>query len=254
MSATVAPVALALRGVRHVWPNGVEALAGLDLVLEEGSFTALVGPSGCGKSTTLRIAAGLLAPSSGEVVRARTSPGSVAMVFQDPVLLPWADVLGNVALPLRLLGVPPGERERRALDALRLVGLDGVLHLHPDELSGGMRMRVSVARALATDPQLLLMDEPFGALDEITRFALDGELLRLWNARRLTVLFVTHSVYEAVFLAERVLVMSPRPGRIVAGIEVDEPHPRDRDFRASARFAALCGAVLEALEAAGGGG
>ena len=250
-----APAALALRGIHHVWPNGVEALAGLDLVLEEGSFTALVGPSGCGKSTTLRIAAGLLAPSAGEVVRARPpAPGALAMVFQDPVLLPWADVLGNVALPLRLLGVPRGERERRALDALRLVGLDGVLHLHPDELSGGMRMRVSVARALATDPRLLLMDEPFGALDEITRFALDAELARLWAHRRFTVLFVTHSVYEAVFLAERVLVMSPRPGRIVAEIRVDEPRPRDRAFRTSARFAALCGKVLDALEAAGGGG
>ncbi|GBD41732.1 Taurine import ATP-binding protein TauB [bacterium HR39] len=244
--------ALVLRGVRHVWPNGIEALADLDLVLADGSFTALVGPSGCGKSTTLRIAAGLLAPSAGEVRRAPDGPGAVAVVFQDPVLLPWTHVLGNIALPLRLLGLPRAERERRALDALRLVGLDSALHLHPDELSGGMRMRVSVARALATEPRLLLMDEPFAALDEITRFALDTELLRLWVQRRFTVLFVTHSVYEAVFLAERVLVMSPRPGRIVREIPVDEPHPRARAFRASVRFAALCGEVLEALEAAGG--
>ncbi len=244
---------LALEGVRHVYPNGLHALDGLDLALAEGSFTALLGPSGCGKTTTLHIAAGLLAPTAGRVRRREDPPppGSVGFVFQEPVLLPWLDVWHNVALPLRLLRRPRAEIDGRVAALLRTVGLAALPRLHPDELSGGMRMRVAVARALVTDPRLVLMDEPFAALDELARFRLDDELQRLWLARRFTVLFVTHSVYESVYLAQRVLVMGPRPGRIVAEIPVHEPHPRDAAFRTSARFAELCRTVLAALARSG---
>ncbi len=243
---------LALSDIAHTYPNGLCALDGLTLALAQGSFTALLGPSGCGKTTTLHLAAGLLAPTYGRVVRAPAlaRPGAVGFVFQEPVLLPWLNVWHNVALPLTLARRPADEVAERVMAMLRLVGLDGLLHLHPDQLSGGMRMRVAVARALVTRPQLVLMDEPFAALDELARFRLDDELLRLWQAQGFTVLFVTHSIYESVYLAQRVLVMTPRPGRIAAEIPIDVPYPRTADFRTSARFAQLCGQVLAALERA----
>lgn len=243
------PAALTFEGVWKVFADGTDALAGLDFCLDHGAFTAVVGPSGCGKSTLLRLAAGLITPSAGQVSRtlATLGPAAVGYVFQDPTLMPWADVRANVRLPLKLTRVPRREADVRVADALALVGLDGFADRYPLQLSGGMRMRVAIARALVTAPSLLLLDEPFAALDEITRFRLNDELLRLWQLRRCTVLFVTHSVGEAVYLAERILVMSPRPGRIVADIAVPLPQPRSPALRTGRPFEDLSAAVSRAL-------
>ncbi len=213
-----------------------------------------MGPSGCGKTTLLRIIAGLSEPSAGECRLAfdlaqRRGPAAarIGFVFQDPTLMPWATVLGNVVLPFRLAGrVGPAERERAAAE-LRAVGLAGFEEAYPRQLSGGMRMRVSIARALVTDPDLLLLDEPFAALDEITRMALNDDLLRLWESRRATVVFVTHSVFELVYLSTRIAVMSARPGRIVAELAVDLPQPRGRGLRTTPAYAAQCAAVSKHL-------
>lgn len=243
MSATAA---IALRNVSFAYLNGLAALAPVSLAVQKGEFVALIGPSGCGKSTLLRLVAGLLAPGNGEIVRADDlSAQGMAFVFQSPALMPWADVATNVRLPLALAG--SADADARVEHALELVGLREFRAAHPRELSGGMQMRVSIARALATQPRLLLMDEPFAALDEITRNKMDGDLQRLWMSEALTVLFVTHSIYEAVFLSTRIVVMSARPGRIVGELAIDEPHPRDAAFRASERFARYCveaGALL----------
>jgi NitT/TauT family transport system ATP-binding protein len=210
---------------------------------------SLLGPSGCGKSTLLRIIAGLSAPSSGarrlslETDRA----GRIGFVFQDPTLMPWSTVTENVLLPFRLAGrIGPRERERAAAE-IRSVGLAGFERAYPRQLSGGMRMRVSIARALVTDPDLLLLDEPFAALDEITRMALNDDLMRLWESRRPTVVFVTHSVFESVYLSTRIAVMTPRPGHILAELPIELPHPRERALRTSARYTALCASVSEQL-------
>jgi len=231
-------VLVSLDAVALTYPTGVRALGPTGLALSAGEFVSLIGPSGCGKSTLLRIAAGLLTPTAGTAKRALDA--SLAFVFQSPTLMPWADVRRNVRLPLELGGVASNEAGSRVDEALRTVGLAEFDRAYPRELSGGMQMRVSIARALVTEPRLLLMDEPFGALDEISRGRLDRELLSLWASRRLSVLFVTHSLYEAVYLSTRVLVMSPRPGRIVAELVIDEPHPRDDAFRLSERFARHC--------------
>jgi len=253
------PPAVELAAVAKTYPNGTRALDPVALAIAAGEFVTVLGPSGCGKSTLLRMIAGLAAPSAGRIrwwgegFDAVGRPGrSLAMVFQEATLLPWSRVRANVRLPLDLARADRASAERAVADALALVGLGEAAGHYPRELSGGMQMRVSIARALVTRPDLLLMDEPFGALDEITRAKLDGELAELWRRQRLTVAFVTHSIYEAVFLSTRVLVMSARPGRIVHEVAIDEPFPRDDAFRVSQRFAQACRALSEALAAASG--
>jgi len=248
-----------LRGVGKRFASGVEALDGIDLAVARGEFLSLLGPSGCGKSTLLRIIAGLTPPTRGTCrVSLGDAPGEpilagrIGFVFQDPTLMPWSDVSGNVELPFRIAGrVGPEERDRAAA-ALRAVGLAGFEHAYPHQLSGGMRMRVSIARALVTDPDLLLLDEPFAALDEITRFALNDDLLRLWEARRPTVLFVTHSVFESVYLSTRIAVLTARPGHVAADLPVSLPQPRDRAVRTTPAYAAMCESMSRALAAAMG--
>jgi NitT/TauT family transport system ATP-binding protein len=243
-----------------VFATGVRALGPITLEVDEGEFVSVIGPSGCGKSTLLKIVAGLLAPSRGGVrlwpdaaaskeVRERRT----AFVFQSATLMAWANVEKNVRLPLDL-GHADATNAVHAADrverALTLVGLQDFRRAYPRELSGGMQMRASIARALVTEPSLLLMDEPFGALDEITRARLDRELSGLWAREALTILFVTHSIYEAVFLSTRVFVMSPRPGRIVGEVAIDEPRPRTDAFRVSAAFAAHCARLSAMLASA----
>ncbi len=242
-----------------IYPNGTQALEPVDLVVPDGGFVTLLGPSGCGKSTLLKMVAGLLAPTDGRLLlwrkpveQVQRSGHALSFVFQEATLMPWARVMANVRLPLDLAGVPRSESEPRVRAALRLVGLDKFETALPRELSGGMQMRVSIARGLVTRPKLLLMDEPFGALDEITRNRLDSDLLALWATRRLTVVFVTHSIHEAVFLSQRVVVMAARPGRVVDGIDIDEPYPRSADFRVSTRFAAHARRLQDALLEASG--
>ncbi len=241
--------AIEVRGASKAYPNGLRALDPVDLRVGKGEFVTLLGPSGCGKSTLLRMIAGLVPPSSGRVLLPAVEPGrsQLSFVFQAPTLMPWASVARNVRLPLELAGASEAEIERHVGEALDLVGLRDFAALHPRELSGGMQMRVSIARALVNDAPLLLMDEPFGALDEITRARLDQEMLALWARRSLTVLFVTHSVVEAIFLSTRVIVLSSRPGRIVGELAIEEPYPRADSFRISARFAAWNAKLSELL-------
>jgi NitT/TauT family transport system ATP-binding protein len=239
------------------FPNGVVAADGASLELAEGEFVSLLGPSGCGKSTVLRLIAGLSRPSRGVVRRAwdgTESPTATrqptSCVFQEPTLMPWASVWDNVYLPLRLAGVGRGAARGEVDEAIAMVGLGGFADMAPRQLSGGMKMRASIARALATRPRLVLLDEPFAALDEITRQRLNDELLALWRERRPGVLFVTHSVLESVYLSNRVLVMSPRPGRIVEEITIDLPAERRPDLRTSSAYHALCRRASAALERA----
>ena len=224
-------------------------LQNIDLEIEAGSFVALVGPSGCGKSTLLRFVSGLDAPSSGSVAvsAAGSTQSQLAFVFQDAQLLPWRSVLDNVALPLELRGLSRAEARARARAPLAEVELSDVHERFPDQLSGGMRMRVSIARALVTEPGLLLLDEPFAALDELTRQRLDERLRKLWMARRMTVIFVTHALAEAAFLAERALVMSRRPGRIVLDQHLDLPEQRSVELRNEPRFVEQTATLFRAL-------
>ncbi len=239
-----------LQQVDKVYANGVVALRHLDLDVGEGEFLSLLGPSGCGKSTVLRLVAGLGEVSGGRIEwpngngRAR---GDIGFVFQDPTLMPWATVSANVLLPLKLRGVPADEGKARAREAIGLVGLDGFERAYPRQLSGGMKMRVSIARALVTRPRLLLMDEPFASLDEITRFKLDNDLLQLWARQRWTVVFVTHSVYESVYLSTRIAVMTARPGRTASEVVIDAPTPRDEAFRTSPLYNEYCRQVSARL-------
>jgi NitT/TauT family transport system ATP-binding protein len=228
-----------VRGVSKIFANGIRALDGASLEVETGEFLSVLGPSGCGKSTLLRLIAGL-AQSSGGTIDWPGGKPDLGFVFQEPTLMPWATALANVALPLRLRGVARGEREARAAAALGNVGLAGFERAWPRELSGGMKMRVSIARALVTAPKLLLMDEPFAALDEITRRRLNTDLLDLWQRTRFTAVFVTHSVFESVFLSQRIAVMSARPGRVRSEVVIPAPDPRTADFGTSAGYAALC--------------
>jgi NitT/TauT family transport system ATP-binding protein len=240
-----------LSHVGKVYSNGTVALDGVSLEVRAGEFLSLVGPSGCGKSTVLRLIAGLGELSSGRVEwPAPDGEHRLGFVFQEPTLMPWASVFANVMLPLKLKGVPRGDAAPRVAAALQRVGLEGFAGAYPRELSGGMKMRVSIARALVTEPSLLLMDEPFAALDEITRFKLNDDLLALWQAQRLTVIFVTHSVYESVYLSSRVAVMAARPGRIVADLAIDAPYPRDEAYRTSAAYNGFCRGVSAELHRA----
>ena len=237
---------MALRGVDKVYSNGVVALQGLDLTIREGEFLSLLGPSGCGKSTVLRLIAGL-----GELSRGTIEWSSVqheiGFVFQDPTLMPWASVFSNIYLPLRVRGIAKAEASSRIERAMEQVGLAGFGNAYPRELSGGMRMRVSIARALVAEPKILLMDEPFAALDEITRFKLNDDLRELWTKHHWTVVFVTHSVFESVYLSNRIVVMSARPGRVSSEVSLQAPTPRDSSFRTSGAYAEQCRTVSARL-------
>ncbi|MCC7039769.1 MAG: ABC transporter ATP-binding protein [Burkholderiales bacterium] len=252
MDASAAAVTLA--GAGKTYDDGTLALRGVDLAVTAGEFVVLLGPSGCGKTTLLRLVAGLVAPSQGTIAwwgaphPPRDAARRLAMVFQAPTLMPWARVRANVRLPLDLAHVPRAEADARADAALAGVGLADAAHKRPHELSGGMQMRVAIARALAVRPALLLLDEPFGALDEFTRHRLDDELLTLWRTHALTVLFVTHGIQEAVYLATRVVVLAARPGRIIADVPIDFAAPREPALRGTPAFAAYC-ARLSALVA-----
>jgi NitT/TauT family transport system ATP-binding protein len=245
---------LELRNIHKRYDSGTVALKDMSLVVGEHEFVSLLGPSGCGKSTALKMIAGLSSITSGSI--AWSGGGAdhahdMSFVFQEPTLMPWATVFDNVWLPLRLAGKSREQVRAQVESALQTVGLAQFARAYPRELSGGMMMRVSIARAMVTQPRLLLMDEPFAALDEMTRFKLNNDTLSLWHSARFTVLFVTHSVYEAVYLSRRIVIMAARPGRAVTVIDVDEPYPRSDAFRATPRYNELCVRVSKALVAAG---
>ncbi len=257
MTDTSAHPAVRLAGVEKTF--GVQgggktvALQGIDLNIQPGEFVSLIGPSGCGKSTLLRIVGDLIRPSAGKAQVNGKSPHQArldrdyGMVFQAPVLFDWRTVEANVRLPLEVMNVPRRERERRVREMLELVELGGFLRHYPHQLSGGMQQRVAIARALCFQPSILLMDEPFGALDEMTRERLNAEVLEIWARTGTTVIFVTHSIPEAVFLSSRVVVMSARPGQITTVVDIDLPQPRDEQTRESERYYELVTIVREAL-------
>ncbi len=246
--------AVEVLSAEKTYPNGTQALLPVDLTIADGEFVTLLGPSGCGKSTLLKMVAGMLEPTDGRlrvwrkpVAQIDESGRRMAFVFQSPTLMPWASVRTNVRLPLDLAGVPRKEADARVAEALELVSLDKFASALPRALSGGMQMRVSIARGLVTQPDLLLMDEPFGALDEITRHKLDAELLDLWREKKLTVIFVTHSIHEAVFLSSRVIMMAARPGRVVEEFHIAEPYPRSADFMVSPQFSRYAKKLQDSL-------
>jgi NitT/TauT family transport system ATP-binding protein len=250
---------IALRSISKVFSNGTLALKDMSLDVGRGEFVSLLGPSGCGKSTALRIIAGLGQPTSGTIdwpgaeydAAGRPHP-EIGFVFQEPTLMPWATVFSNVWLPLRLKGRSKSASRDEVMQTLEMVGLEAFAGAYPRELSGGMKMRVSIARALITKPKLLLMDEPFAALDEITRFKLNNDLLELWERFGWTVIFVTHSVFESVYLSQRIVVMAARPGRVYTDLEVDAPYPRHDDFRTSTVYNDNCRRVSDTLHEAMG--
>jgi len=242
-----------LRHLAKVYANGTVALKDVNLAIGAAGFVSLVGPSGCGKSTLLRLIAGLGALSDGVIdwPKAGGRPETnIGFVFQEPTLMPWATVFDNVHLPLKLKHVSRPAARDRVMEALALVHLDGVAGAYPRELSGGMKMRVSIARALITRPPVLLMDEPFAALDEITRNKLNDDLLELWTGQNWTVIFVTHSVYESVYLSDRIVVMAARPGRVTADLAIDAPYPRGEAFRTSDAYNRHCREVSAQLRIA----
>ncbi|MDM0114811.1 ABC transporter ATP-binding protein [Variovorax sp. J22R133] len=252
--AAAAIPAVQILSAEKTYPNGTQALLPVDLTIAEGEFVTLLGPSGCGKSTLLKMVAGMLDPTDGRLMVWRKpvqhideSGRKMAFVFQAPTLMPWASVQTNVRLPLDLAGVPRKEADARVAESLELVGLSRFADALPRALSGGMQMRVSIARGLVTQPDLLLMDEPFGALDEITRHKLDADLLDLWRKKKLTVIFVTHSIHEAVFLSNRVVMMAARPGRVVEEFQIDEPYPRSADFMVSPQFSRYAKKLQDSL-------
>ena len=245
---------LELSDVEKRYDNGTLALERVNLKVGQHEFVSLLGPSGCGKSTALKMIAGLSPVTAGSIVWSDSigdHAKDISFVFQEPTLMPWTKVFENVWLPLRLKGVSL-ETAKPMVDAvLEKVGLSQFAQVYPRELSGGMKMRVSIARAMITKPRLLLMDEPFAALDEMTRFKLNNDTLALWQAQQFTTIFVTHSVYESVYLSNRIIVMAARPGRIIADIAIDEPYPRTDSFRNTSRYAELCVKVSQALQKAG---
>jgi NitT/TauT family transport system ATP-binding protein len=237
---------VSLHGVSKTFDSGTQAIAVLDLEVREGEFLSLVGPSGCGKSTALRIIADLIAPTTGGVAWPGGKP-EIGFVFQEPTLMPWRTVFGNAQLPLQLKGIARAEAEARSRSALARVGLGDFEKAYPRELSGGMKMRVSIARAIAAKPKLLLMDEPFAALDELTRQSLNDDLLKLAREDGITVIFVTHSVYESAYLSDRVVVMTPRPGRVTADIAIAQPAERSAGYRLTPQFTDAAGKISAAL-------
>ena len=253
---TTTPPLVSLRNVGKRFANGTLALQGMTLDCGEHDFISFLGPSGCGKSTALRLIAGLTRASSGELNWSREntsgskSDRELGFVFQEPTLMPWAKVFDNVWLPLKLAGMSRDAAAPVVEQVLEMVGLSRFADVYPRELSGGMKMRVSIARALVTHPRLLLMDEPFAALDEMTRIKLNNDLLAIWREHRFSVIFVTHSVYESVYLSNRIVVMAARPGRVIDEIRIDEPYPRGEDFRTSSRYNAHCTAVSRSLHGA----
>lgn len=256
--ATSVPAALEAQGLCHVYQGGARdlvAVAGVDAAVGRGEFVSIVGPSGCGKSTLLRILGGLLRPTSGAVYLdgkpLRSTSRDVAYVFQNANLMPWRTALRNVTLPLEVVGLARSASDSRAQALLELVGLEGFEQAYPRQLSGGMAQRVAIARALVADPEVLLLDEPFGALDALSRELMNLELLRIWRARAVTVVMVTHNLQEAVFLSDRVLVMSPRPGRIHANVRVDLPRPRSLEVMYTEFFGALARKVRQAIGESG---
>jgi NitT/TauT family transport system ATP-binding protein len=247
-AATQPAPLLSLDGVSKVFNGDLVALKGMSLDVFQGDFVSLLGPSGCGKSTALRLIAGLSHPTSGRINWAGgQDAGDLGVVFQEPTLMPWATVAQNVWLPWRLRGAKFAAMKPQIEEALALVGLETFMDSYPRELSGGMKMRVSIARALVTNPRLILMDEPFAALDEITRHKLNNDLLALRAKIGCTIIFVTHSVFESVFLSSRIVVMAARPGRVIHEVAVDAPYPRGEDFRTSTDYAAQCRAASAAL-------
>ncbi len=254
---TARRLVVAMHDVSKVFSNGTLALKGMSLDVKAGEFISLLGPSGCGKSTALRIIAGLGAPSSGSIdwpssrINSKGLPeGDVGFVFQDPTLMPWATVFDNVFLPLKLRGISKASATETIMENLASVGLADFAASYPRELSGGMRMRVSIARAMVTKPKLLLMDEPFAALDEITRQKLNDDVLRLWKQHGVTVIFVTHSVYESAYLSSRIVVMRARPGQVHTDMAVTQPAERDQAYRVSEGYRQTCQDVSDALQGA----
>jgi NitT/TauT family transport system ATP-binding protein len=253
-AATSGKPVIVLRQVSKRFASGTLAVQDFDLAVAQHSFVSLLGPSGCGKSTVLRMIAGLGEASAGRIdwPTARydavgTPIRDLGFVFQEPTLMPWATAIRNVMLPLTLAGVGKAEAMARARETLATVGLSGFENAYPRELSGGMKMRVSIARAIVTRPRVLLMDEPFAALDEITRQKLNDDLLNLWQRQEFTVIFVTHSVFESVYLSERIVVMAARPGRVIADMEIDAPYPRNEAFRTSPVYNDFCRQVSDTL-------
>jgi len=249
---------ISIEGLGKTYPNGDEALRGIDLVIPSTpQFVSLLGPSGCGKSTLLRLIAGLERPTRGRIDwpttihdHAGVALPEIGFVFQEPTLMPWATVFENVYLPFRVQGKPRKAMRETIMDALRMVHLEAFAGAYPRELSGGMRMRVSVARAMVTKPKILLMDEPFAALDEITRLKLNNDVLALWAASDTTVIFVTHSVFESVNLSNRIVTLAAHPGRIVSDLAIAAPYPRDEGFRTSTIYNQYCRQVSEQLRLA----
>ena len=245
------PLLLELKKVGKTFSEDIVALRDMDLKIHSGDFISLLGPSGCGKSTALRIISGLTEPTVGEVDwKVSHGSGAIGVVFQEATLLPWTTVEKNIWLPFRLQNKSFKEKKDEIERSLELVGLKDFTKSYPRELSGGMKMRVSIARALVTDPKVILMDEPFAALDEITRFKLNNDLLALRETLGCTIIFVTHSVFESVFLSDRIAVMAARPGRVIQELGVDEPYPRGESFRTSSSYGVICRKTSEALKLA----
>ena len=242
---------LSLNGVGKIFKGEIEALKDMSLTVDHGDFISLLGPSGCGKSTALRLIAGLSEPTTGKIDwHGDSKDNSIGFVFQEPTLMPWATVERNVWLPFRLDGKSMASVRDKIWESLELVGLENFAGSYPRELSGGMKMRVSIARALVTNPKIILMDEPFAALDEITRFRLNNDLLEMKAQLSCTIIFVTHSVFESVFLSNRIAVMAARPGRVIREIQVNAQYPRGEKFRTSADYVAYCRTTSEALQEA----